>query len=133
MPNGAKVCIIGNLIKDPETSTTKAGNVTKFTVAVNTTMKKAAGEGYESNYYNVSVWGKPGEWLMDKLQKGTSVEVVGGLMQRTYQNSNGQEAKSLDVQAWSVQPLMRMKGGSNYQSGNSSSKSNSDSDGSLPF
>ncbi len=133
MPNGAKVCIIGNLIKDPETSTTKAGNVTKFTVAVNTTMKKATGEGYESNYYNVSVWGKPGEWLMDKLQKGTSVEVVGGLMQRTYQNSNGQEAKSLDVQAWSVQPLMRMKGGSNYQSGNSSSKSNSDSDGSLPF
>lgn len=133
MPNGAKVCIIGNLIKDPETSTTKAGNVTKFTVAVNTTMKKATGEGYESNYYNVAVWGKPGEWLMDKLQKGTSVEVVGGLMQRTYQNSNGQEAKSLDVQAWSVQPLMRMKGGSNYQSGNSSSKSNSDSDGSLPF
>lgn len=133
MPNGAKVCIIGNLIKDPETSNTKAGSVTKFTVAVNTTMKKATGDGYESNFYNVSVWGKPGEWLMDKLQKGTSVEVVGGLMQRTYQNSNGQEAKSLDVQAWSVQPLMRMKGGSNNQSGNSSSKSNSDSDSGLPF
>lgn len=116
MPNDARICVTGNLIKDPVTSVVNNQTVVQFTIAANTTLKKADGSGYESNFYNVSVWGKPGEWLLEKIQKGTSVDVVGALVLQKYTNKQtGQEGQSLNIRAFDVIPRARTKQAATHQ------------------
>lgn len=116
MANDAVVNVTGNLIKDPTHTVTNNQTVVSFTIAANTTMKKEDGSGYESNFYNVSVWGKPGEWLLEKIQKGTQVEVVGDLVLQKYVNkTTGQPGQSLNIRAFKVTPRARMKAASEHQ------------------
>ena len=110
MANDATVHVTGNLIKDPTHSVVNNQTVVSFTVAVNTTLKKEDGTGYESNFYNVSIWGKPGEWLLEKCQKGTQVEVVGDLILQKYTNQKtGEAGQSMNIRAYKVTPRARMK------------------------
>ena len=110
MANDATVHVTGNLIKDPTHSVVNNQTVVSFTVAVNTTLKKEDGTGYESNFYNVSIWGKPGEWLLEKCQKGTQVEVVGDLILQKYTNQKtGEVGQSMNIRAYKVTPRARMK------------------------
>lgn len=110
MANDAKVFVTGNLIKDPTSSVVNNQTVVQFTIAANTTLKKEDGTGYESNFYNVSIWGKPGEWLLEKIQKGTQVEVVGALVLQKYSNKQtGQQGQSLNIRAYDVIPRARLK------------------------
>lgn len=115
MSTRATGIIVGNLIQDPKMSTTKTGQtVISFTVAVNTALKKEDGTGYESNFYNVSFYGKPAEWVFNSLQKGTMVQVIGPQTLQKYVNKNGEHGQSLNIQANSVEPLARLKQ-SNHQ------------------
>lgn len=109
MPNNASINVIGNLIKDPTHNTVNGQTVVSFTVAVNTTTKKKDGDGYETNFYNVSIWGKAGEYLLTQLQKGTQVYVVGDLVLQTYKGKSGEERMSPQIKATKVDPLKRMK------------------------
>lgn len=132
MANDAKVFVTGNLIRDPSTSNVNGQTVVQFTIAANTTLKKSDGTGYESNFYNVSMWGKPGEWLLEKIQKGTQVEVCGELVLQKYINkTNGQEGQSLNIRAYSVTPRARMKDAPKRQA--SIDPVPETSGGSLPF
>ena len=128
MANDASVFVTGNLIKDPTHSVVNNQTVVSFTMAVNTTLKKADDTGYESNFYNVSIWGKPAEWLLEKVQKGTQVEVVGELMLQKYTNQKtGEAGQSLNIRAWKVTPRARMKSAPTRQSYNNNvSKDESD-------
>ena len=115
MPNEAKVVITGNLTNDPELRTVNDKQMLSFTVAVNTTLQKPDNSGYETNFYNVSVWSGI-DYIKDKLQKGTQVEVIGPLVLMEYVNKNGQPGHSLNIRsAWEVIPRARMKGGNNGQ------------------
>ena len=111
MANDAVAFVTGNLIKDPTHSVVNNQTVVSFTIAVNTTLKKSDNSGgYESNFYNVSVWGKPGEWLLEKIQKGTQVEVVGELVLQKYTNQKtGEAGQSLNIRAYKVTPRARIK------------------------
>jgi single stranded DNA-binding protein len=132
MANDACVFVTGNLIKDPTHSVVNNQTVVSFTIAVNTTLKKADGTGYESNFYNVSLWGKPGEWLLEKAQKGTQVEVVGELFLQKYTNKNtGESGQSINIRAYKVTPRARMKGAPTRQA-NTNQESNEEPD-ELPF
>ena len=88
MPNNAKISIIGNLTRDPQTRQAGSSNVASFSVAVNTMNKKGDG-AYESNFYDVSAFGKLGEYLMQHLQKGTQVWVNGDFTASEYTNKDG--------------------------------------------
>ena len=109
MANYSKCVILGNLIKDPELKNYNGSSYISFCVAVNTTKK--VGENYQSDYYNVTVWGKAGEYLMAKLQKGTQVQVLGDLILQSYKDKSGQEKQSLSLRAFAdgVIPLARQK------------------------
>lgn len=110
MANDATVCVTGNLIREPKHNTVNGQTVVNFTIAANTTLKKADGEGYESNFYNVEYWGRPAEWLLEKIDKGTMVEVVGDLILQKYTNKQtGAEGQSLNVKAFKVTPRARIK------------------------
>lgn len=109
MPNNAKCNITGNLIRDPVQNTYNGSTVVSFTVAVNTTKKD--GDKYISDFYNVSVWGKTGEYIFPRLQKGTQVAVWGDLVLQSYTDKNtGTEKQSLSLRATDVLPLARQKG-----------------------
>lgn len=126
MPNNAKITLIGNLTKDPQTRNVGERTVTSFTVAVNTLAKGDDGK-YTSNFYDVSVWGKSGEYLKDKLQKGSQVWVNGDFLMDEYKAKDGSVRQMLRVTGTDVRGLSRLKDGSG-----SSATAKSDAD-ELPF
>ena len=87
-----KIIVIGNLGRDPEMRYTASGqSVTSFSVASNRKYTTAAGESREeTEWFNVSAWGKLGETCNQFLTKGQQVYVEGRLSSRTYQARDGQ-------------------------------------------
>ena len=102
---------MGNLIKEPEKNTVNNNTVVQFAIAVSTTLKKQNDEdGYEPNFYNVSIWGKPAEYLYPKLQKGTQVWATGELIAQPYTNKKtGAAGQSLNIKATSIEVINRAK------------------------
>ena len=109
MPNNAKITILGNLTKDPVTRKAGANTVVALSVAVSTMNKDDSGN-YLSDFYDVSVWGKNGEYLMQKVQKGTQVLVTGDFSTGSYDAADGTKRTVLRVTATDVRPLTRLKG-----------------------
>ena len=115
MPNDAHISLVGNLISDPKNSQYNDSTVLTFGVSVATTKKKENSQYYETDIYNVSIWGKSGEFLMDKIQKGTMVWVDGELNMRTFKDRNGEEHTTPNVKANSVKVLAKGKGSGTTQ------------------
>ena len=103
MSNGAKVSLTGRLTKDPKQTNWQGTTVVSFSMAVNTTKKD--GDKYVADFYNISVWGKTGEFILPRIAKGSLVQVYGDLILQPYKDSNGQERQSLSVRATDVLPL----------------------------
>ena len=103
MSNGAKVSLTGRLTKDPQQKNWQGTTVVSFTVAVNTTKKE--GDKYVADFYNVSVWGKSGEFILPRIAKGSMVQVYGDLITQNYKDKNNVDRQSLSVRATDVLPL----------------------------
>lgn len=103
----AKVTLIGNLGRDPETRATPSGatNVT-FSVATSRTYN-----GQETTtWWRVTAWGRLAETLVSLQQqgalgKGRQVYVEGRVEAREYQDRAGATKTSLDITANEVQLL----------------------------
>jgi single-strand DNA-binding protein len=102
----AKLTLVGNLGRDPETRYTPNGrmNVT-FSVAV-THRRSDGGGGYteSTDWFNVKAWGRLAETLdrltqQGALGKGKQVFVAGSFEARAYQANDGTQRTSLDVNA----------------------------------
>lgn len=101
---------VGNLTRDPELKTVGEHKVCSFSVAVNTGERKEDGT-YDTNYFNCSAWGATAEYLMNKLQKGTQVDVVGDLKLRAYTSEKDGAAKvDARVTVYDIKPRRRIKG-----------------------
>lgn len=109
MANEARVSLVGNLISEPKNSVINNSTVLSFPVAVRTTKKQEGSQYYENDIYNVSVWGKSAEYLMQSLQKGTVVWVDGDLQMRTYKDRNGGDHTGPYVTASLVKPMTKYK------------------------
>jgi single-strand DNA-binding protein len=108
----AKITLVGNLGRDPETRYTPNGRMNvQFTLAVNRRFTDQSGQQQERTaWYRVTAWGGLAESL-DKLAqngyltKGKQVYVDGRLDPREYQDQQGQTRMSLDVTANELQLL----------------------------
>ena len=102
-----KIIVIGNLGRDPEMRYTPNGqSVTSFSVASNRTYTTAAGERREeTEWFNVSAWGKLGELCNQYLTKGRQVYVEGRLSSRSYQGQDGQTRFVNEINLTDVQFL----------------------------
>jgi len=102
-----KITIIGHLGRDPEMRYTPEGQaVTTFSVASSRKYKTTAGEQREeTEWFNVSAWGKLGETCNQYLTKGKQVYIEGRLKTRTYQAQNGETRFSIDVTCQEIQFL----------------------------
>lgn len=126
MANEARVSLVGNLIAEPKNSQYNNSTVLSFGVSVRTTKKQENSQYYESDIYNVSVWGKTAEYLMTVLQKGTMVWVEGDLMMRTYKNRDGQDRTTPAVTAAMVKVLAKGKGSKPAQTQNTETTEDDD-------
>ena len=93
-----KICLIGNLGKDPEVKTFDNGNsVTKFTLATYETYKDKQGQKQtETEWHNITAWGKLGEICSQYLKKGSKIYAEGQLKSRKY-DVNGETRTAYEI------------------------------------
>ncbi|MEE9362412.1 MAG: single-stranded DNA-binding protein [Cellulophaga sp.] len=88
-----KVQLIGNLGNDPEIINLDGGTkLAKFSVATNETYKNAKGEKVtDTQWHNVTAWGKTAEIIENYLTKGKEVAIEGKLTYRSYETKEGEK------------------------------------------
>ena len=97
-----KLCITGNLTRDPELRVTVDGTpVCSFTVAEN---RKVNGKEL-TTFFKVSAWRGLADLCNRYLAKGKKVLVTGPVTMSTYFDSKGVPRSSLDVRADEVEFL----------------------------
>ena len=87
-----KISVIGHLGRDPEMRYTPNGQaVTSFSVASSRRYTTSGGEQREeTEWFNVSAWGKLGETCNQYLTKGRRVYVEGRLKSSTWTGNDGE-------------------------------------------
>ena len=89
-----KVHLIGNLTKDPELRYTKQNTpVASYTIAINSRY----GEQQQTDFINISSWGKSGEFVSKYFKKGQPIAISGRLKNRNYEDSNRVKHYSMEV------------------------------------
>lgn len=108
----AKVTIIGNLGRDPETRYTPSGALNvQFSVASSRRWRGSDGQEQENTtWFRVTAWGRLAETMVNlsergALVKGKQVYVEGRIEAREYTGNDGQVRTSLDVNANEIQLL----------------------------
>lgn len=112
MAGVAKVTLIGNLGRDPETRYTPSGAMNvSFSMAVSRRWTDQSGQQQErTTWFRVTAWRRLAETLdqltqSGALAKGRQVYVSGTIELREYQDQQGQTRTSLDVTADDFQLL----------------------------
>ena len=95
-----KVQLIGNLGNAPEVKTTESGKkLAKFSVATNETYQNSKGEKVkETQWHNLIAWGKIAEIAEKYLSKGSEVAIEGKLVNRNYEDKEGNKKYITEIQ-----------------------------------
>lgn len=129
-----QVFLIGRLTKDAELKDLNGLAKLDFSLAFNTSKKNGDKYVDESNFVNLSLWGKVATALKPYMTKGSQVLVSGELKQDRWEK-DGQKFSALKVIANSVQLL----GSRNSSESKAATKeepapsSNIDYSGDIPF
>lgn len=102
-----KVILVGRLGQDPELRYTQSGTpVCNFSMATSEQWTDKQGQKQErTEWHRIVVWGKLGELCNQYLAKGREAYVEGKLATRKWQDQNGQDRYSTEVESNSVQFL----------------------------
>ena len=100
-----KVYLIGNLTRDPESTTTASGiQMCRFSIAVGRRFKNADGEN-ETDFFNVIAWRSTADFCGKYLHKGSKVAVIGSIQNRSYEAEDGSKRYYTDIIAEEVEIL----------------------------
>lgn len=98
-----RVTLVGNIGADPELRFTQAGTaLLPLRIAVNERIKRNDEWTDHVEWFSCSVWGKRAEGLVKVLSKGAAVLVEGAIRRRTFEDKNGRERESWEVNADTV-------------------------------
>ncbi len=104
-----QVLLIGNAGRDAQLRTTQSGTqVANFSLAVNRSRQIDGEWQTETEWFNVSAWGRSAEYVAERVKKGSKVFVSGRLSSRSYIADNGETRFSMEVSAFKVMPLDRV-------------------------
>jgi single-strand DNA-binding protein len=121
-----RVTLVGRLTRDAELKYTANGQaVSKFSIAVNRSVKKGDQWESEPSYFDITLWGKRAEGLDQYLTKGKQIGVDGELRQDRWQQ-DGQNRSRVEVIASNINLL---GGGSGAGDGGESRRSTGTSGG----
>ncbi|MFC0673516.1 single-stranded DNA-binding protein [Brachybacterium hainanense] len=111
MANDTVITIVGNLVADPELRWTQSGMaVANFTLASTPrTFDRQANEWKdgEALFLRCSIWRDAAENVAESLEKGARVIVQGRLKQRSYQDREGNQRTSIELDVEEVGPSLR--------------------------
>ena len=110
MANLNRVCLIGNLTRDPEVRYIPSGKaVADLHLAINRRYKTSSGEDREDTcFVGIVAWGRQAETAGEYLKKGSCISVEGSLRYDQWE-SNGEKWSRLRVNADRIQFLDRLK------------------------
>ena len=111
MSDLAVAVVVGRLTRDAELKYTTSGQaICHFSVATNSRRKKGDQWVEEPSYWDIDLWGKPGETINQYLVKGKLVAVEGTMRQDRWEQ-DGQTKTKIQITANTVQ-LLGSQGGS---------------------
>ena len=95
-----KVQLIGNLGNAPEVKTLESGKkMARFNVATNEVYRNAKGEKVtETQWHNLVAWGKVADIVEKYLTKGKEVAIEGKLINRSYNDKEGNKKYITEIQ-----------------------------------
>ncbi len=95
-----KVQLIGNLGNTPEVKTLESGKkMARFSVATSESYRNAKGEKVtETQWHTLVAWGKVAEIVEKFLTKGKEVAIEGKLINRSYNDKEGNKKYITEVQ-----------------------------------
>ena len=95
-----KVTLIGNLGQNPEVKAFDGGKkLAKFSLATNETYRNKAGEKVtDTQWHNLTAWGKTADIVEKYLKKGSEVAVEGKLLNRNYTDKEGVKRYVTEIQ-----------------------------------
>jgi single-strand DNA-binding protein len=94
-----KVQLIGNLGSAPEVKTTENGKkLATFSIATSESYRNAKGEKVtDTQWHRVVAWGKVAEIAEKYLEKGKEVAIEGKLINRSYNDKDGNKKYITEV------------------------------------
>lgn len=106
-----KATLVGRLGQDPETRYTANGKqVTTLSVATSERWTDQSGQRQEhTEWHKVVLWGRVAEIATQYLAKGALVYLEGRIRTRKWQDSNGQDRYSTEINGDSLQMLSSPK------------------------
>ena len=97
------IVIMGRLTRDPELRTTQAGvSVTSFTVAVDRDFGGRDGGERQTDFIDCVAWRSTGEFVSKYYHKGSMMVVSGRLQSRKWQDREGNNRTSWEINADNV-------------------------------
>ena len=108
-----KVQLIGNLGANPEIKTLEGGRkLARFSVATNETYRNAKGDKVtDTQWHTLIAWGKVAEIAEKYLKKGSEVAVEGKLINRSYNDKDGNKKYITEIVAENIRRLDKREGG----------------------
>lgn len=96
-----QVQLLGNLGKDVEFTKFDSGSTkASFALATNDYYKDNKGEKVqETQWHNITAWGKSAELMKNLLSKGSKVLVKGKLVSRSYETKEGEKKYITEIVA----------------------------------
>lgn len=103
----SKIIVIGNLGRDPELRYTPQGDaVCDFSIAVNDRKRDKSGDFQDvTTWFRVTLWRKLAENASKYLTKGKQVYIEGRLQVEEWQDKDGNNRFTLNIQASEMQFL----------------------------
>ena len=102
-----RVVLVGRLTRDPELRALPSGSsVCSLRVACNSSRKDAEGAFIERpNFFDVSVYGAPGESVSSHLRKGARIGIDGRLDWREWETAEQERRQAVSIVANTIQFL----------------------------
>ncbi len=97
------IVIMGRLTRDPELRRTQSGTaVTTITVAVDRDYQSRDSQEKSTDFIDVVAWRSTAEFISKYFTKGRMIVVEGSMQSRKWQDKNGQNRVSWEIQASNV-------------------------------
>lgn len=92
----ATIQVLGRLTREPAQRQVNQSTVTEISIASDTSRKDEQGNAIAA-FYRASFWNNTGTAIMNYFHKGSPIFVAGELEPREYQDNNGNNRISLDI------------------------------------
>lgn len=97
-----KIILMGRLTRDPEVRYMQDNKCcAKFSLAVDRRFKTE--NGPSADFFNVTAWGKQGEFVEKYIHKGTKIAMTGRVENDNYTNGHGEKVYSFTVVAEEIE------------------------------